>query len=161
MLTRKQCLICCTAGVLLTGITGLSFQPMSLAEPSDSIPRHLQLLRAVRQAKQQGLKEVRLPPAILEPTGVETMNEVLRDYAIFRFEVAEMVTLPEDASLSTLYKIRVIETIRSQPRVDVMDLPKGFLNCCHWQLTRRSASTLAGKPNLKASVWCRARRNLV
>ena len=71
----------------------------------------------VQHAKVAGLKEILLPPGIPTPTNVRTADRLIRERALLRVAATDAVTVNNRNSILTWYKIKVLETIRSQPQL--------------------------------------------
>jgi hypothetical protein len=75
------------------------------------------LIRVVKQAKAEGRTSITLSAPISFPTGVDTVNEVIRDYSLLRVAVADTVTTSDDDPIQTWFKLKILETLSPQPRI--------------------------------------------
>jgi len=92
----------------------------------------------IESAKKQGKKEVILPGGIALPTPDLSLEELLRDYGLFRVKVIDKETtvylgVPEipSADIDTWYKVEILETLHRQRKesdgAPPFELPCRFL----------------------------------
>jgi hypothetical protein len=75
------------------------------------------LIRIIKQAKAEGRTSINLGAPTLFPTGMDTVNEVIRDYSLLRVAVADTVTTSDDDHIQTWFKLKILETFSRQPRI--------------------------------------------
>jgi hypothetical protein len=92
----------------------------------------------IERAKEQGKKELLLPPGIDLPTPQLSLEELLRDYGLLRVKVIDTettvyATVPEipSADIKTWYKVEILETLHRQGKISdeppPFELPSRFL----------------------------------
>jgi hypothetical protein len=75
--------------------------------------------KEIESAKEQGKKEVILPPGISIGFSQQSLEELLRDYGLLRVKVVDRETTvsESDADIKTWYKVEIVETLRQQREV--------------------------------------------
>ena len=75
--------------------------------------------KAIEIAKEQGKNEVILPPGIAIGIAEQSLEELLRDYGLFRFKVIDQETTVSEpyADIKTWYKVKIVEILRQQRKV--------------------------------------------
>src|SRR5215468_8521634 len=75
--------------------------------------------KAIEIAKEQGKNEVILPPGIAIGIAEQSLEELLRDYGLFRFKVIDQETTVSEpyADIKTWYKVKIVEILRQQHKV--------------------------------------------
>jgi hypothetical protein len=70
----------------------------------------------IESAKEQGKKEVILPPGIDLPTPDLSLKDLLRDYGLLRVKILDTETTVSepDADIMTWYKVEMVETLHRQ-----------------------------------------------
>jgi hypothetical protein len=87
----------------------------------------------IESAKEQGKREVILPPGIALPTPELSLEELLRDYGLFRVKVIDKETTVSEpyANIKTWYKVEIVETLHQQGKVSdeppPFELPSRYL----------------------------------
>jgi hypothetical protein len=79
----------------------------------------------VRQAKAEGRTEAKLPTPVITPTGVQTIDDVVRNYSVLRVVVIDKVTGDDKTDIQTWYKLKIVETIHPQLSISEESLPPG------------------------------------
>jgi hypothetical protein len=75
--------------------------------------------KAIENAKEEGKNEVILPPMINQPIPEQSLEELLRDYGLFRVKVIDKETTVSepDADIKTWYKVEIVETLHPQSQM--------------------------------------------
>jgi hypothetical protein len=79
----------------------------------------------IESAKEQGKKEVVLPPGIDLPTSELSLEDLLRDYGLLRVKVMDTETTVSEpyADIQTWYKVEIVETLHRQNKSSDETMP--------------------------------------
>jgi hypothetical protein len=89
---------------------------------------------AATSAKARGETAVQLPSAIIMPTGVASVDEVLSIYSVMLLKLSQIVVSDDPHSIFTWYKFKILDTLTRQKEVSKDTLPENVLkNCFPWQ----------------------------
>jgi hypothetical protein len=81
------------------------------------------LTTAVQRAKAAGESRIELPGPVIMQTGVTNAVELIKNYSILHFSVAESVeTIDSAGDIRTWYKLKLLERINIQPQIAAGDL---------------------------------------
>src|SRR5690242_19598990 len=92
--------------------TGYAWQQEPRAQPERD--HYSRVAAAIARAKATGVNEIRLMSPIVLPTGVATVDDLVRDYTLLRVIVHDATTLVGDQDVETWYKLGVLEVLNRQ-----------------------------------------------
>lgn len=101
---------------------GYAWQQEPNATPQQN--HYSRIAVAIARAKAAGVNEITLLAPIVLPTGVATVDDLIRDYTLLRVIVEDATTLVGDQGVETWYKLGVLEVLNRQAKVGDAPLPQ-------------------------------------